>query len=199
MRIIGQIHNFSASAQNDFILFGRQFIILWAGKNYEPAYYMAICFMAPQLFTTMQQTAYSVLQAMNKVKFRSLAIFISSVFAVAIAVPIAKVFGGLGVALCIAFGLLLGNLLILDVYYHKVVGLNMKSFWADALKLCIWPIILTILFFLIKRVAPHDNLLIYLVSILVYSILYLLGCYFFSFNNDEKNLVEAPILRLLRR
>ena len=182
-----------------FILFGRQFIILWAGKDYEPAYYMAICFMAPQLFTTMQQTAYSVLQAMNKVKFRSLAIFFSSVVAVTIAIPLAKLFGGIGVALCIAFGLILGNLLILDVYYHRIIGLNMKSFWSDAVKLCIWPTILTLVFFLIKKIAPHENLLIYLFSILIYSVLYIIGCYFISFNRDEKKMVLTPLERLLRR
>lgn len=180
-----------------FILFGRRFITLWAGSDYEPAYYMAICFMFPQLYTTMQQTGYSILQAENRVKFRAIAIFGASVLAVLIAVPVSKIFGGLGVAVCIAVGLFVGNLLVLDIYYQKKIGLNMKQFWFETMKLSIWPIVLTSLYACFLHLYPVNSNLGYLSHIAVYAIIYILGCVLFNFNMYEKNLFISPIKKIV--
>lgn len=176
-----------------FIVFGRQFIIYWAGPDYEPAYYMALFLMVPQLFTTMQQTGYSVLQAMNKVKTRSIIILLSSIFAVALSIPISKFFGGIGTSVCISAGLILGNLILLNVYYHKEIGLDMKRFWEETLRLSIWPIVLTVLFYLLWKYLSFTSVYAFLLAVVLFSIVYCCGCFFISFNEDEKNLIIKPI------
>ena len=182
-----------------FILFGKQFIIYWAGEEYEPAYFMAVCFMVPQLFTTMQQTGYSVLQAHNKLKFRAITIFVVSLFTVIVAVPISKLYGGRGVAICIGLGLVLGNLILLDIYYQRQIGLNMVKFWLETFKLLVWPFTLTLVYSLILHFLPYQDVVSYCVHIIIYMALYVTGCVLLLFNNYEKETLLKPVKILLRR
>ena len=182
-----------------FILFGQQFILYWAGPDYKPAYFMAICFMVPQLFTTMQQTGYSILQAHNKLKFRAITIFIASVLAVLLAIPVSKEFGGSGVAVCIALGLIVGNLIILDIYYQKEIGLDMKKFWTETLKISLWPLGLTFFYSVLLKIFPYENILGYVIHIFIYMLLYILGIVLFTFNDYEKKTLLKPIKVMMLR
>ena len=149
---------------------------------------MAVCFMAPQLFTTMQQTAYSILQAQNRLKFRSLILLGASVLAIAVAIPVSKQMGGIGVALCISVGLIIGNLLILNIYYHIKIGLNMREFWYESVKLSFLPVCLSTFFFLLTRLFPIESFVIYLFYIALFGISYILGVGILYFNDFEKQL-----------
>ena len=182
-----------------FIVFGKKFIIYWAGSEYELAYYMSTAFMVPQLFTTMQQTGYTVLQAQNRVKFRALSILLSSVLAILISIPISKYYGGIGVSMCIAFGLFFGNLLILNIYYYKVVKLNMKEFWKETLKLSVWPVVFSTGYYFLMLQFPSSSLLCFILNIVAYATIYITGCVLFSFNEYEKQTILKPVRMYIKK
>lgn len=182
-----------------FILFGRQFISYWAGPDYDGAYWIALCFMVPQLFTTMQQTGYGVLQAQRKVKFRSVCIFIACLLSIAMAVPLSKEMGGLGIALCVAAGLIIGNLLLLDIYYEREIKLNMRRFWKETIKLSMWPIVFTIVYAVILNYFSFNGVWGYLLHILLFASLFLMGCVVFNFNDYERELFLQPGVRMIKR
>ena len=54
-----------------FILFGRQFINVWAGEGYEDAYAITLCFLIPLTVPLIQNIGITILQARNQMKFRS--------------------------------------------------------------------------------------------------------------------------------
>ena len=54
-----------------FILFGKQFVILWAGSAYEEAYYISLLFFIPLTVPLIQNLGITILQARNQMKFRS--------------------------------------------------------------------------------------------------------------------------------
>lgn len=125
--------------------------------------------------------------------------FLASLISVIAAVPISKVYGGTGVAICIGLGLVLGNLILLDIYYHRRVGLNMVKFWIETFKLLLWPFTLTLVYSLLLHFLPYQDVVSYCVHIIIYMALYVTGCVLLLFNNYEKETLLKPVKILLRR
>ena len=90
-----------------FILFGKNFVILWAGKGYEKAYYMALLFFIPLTVPLIQNLGIAILQARNQMKFRSIMYFLISILSIVLQVPLAKKFGGIGIAISISISIFL--------------------------------------------------------------------------------------------
>ena len=44
-------------------------------------------------------------------------------------IPLSKYYGGIGAAIGTAFSLILGQGVILNIYYQKKVGINILEFW----------------------------------------------------------------------
>ena len=182
-----------------FILFGRQFVILWAGKNYDPAFYMTLCFIVPELFTAIQQTGYSVLQAQNKVKYRSVLMLVVSVIAVVLCIPLTRMFGGLGCAIGIGGGLFVGNVVLLNIYYHRVAGLDMVLFWKNIIKMIFFPVSITIAYWIVLQLFPPSSILFYCLHVIVFTSLYIIGSILLNFNEYEKELLLIPIVSKFRK
>ena len=72
---------------------------------------------------------------MNLHKFRSLTYFIIALLNVAITIPLVIKFEGLGAAIGTAIALLIGNGFIMNIYYHKRVGIDIPYFWKEILKI----------------------------------------------------------------
>ena len=58
--------------------FGKEFITLWVGPVYEPAYAMAIVVMVPFTIDIVQNLGLTILQVMNRYGFRAKMYFIAA-------------------------------------------------------------------------------------------------------------------------
>ena len=54
-----------------FVVFGQQFITLWAGPDYADAYAVALLTMIPVTVPLIQSTGLNILMVLNKHRFRS--------------------------------------------------------------------------------------------------------------------------------
>ena len=61
-----------------FVIFGKEFITLWVGPVYEPAYAMAIVVMVPFTIDIVQNLGLTILQVMNRYGFRAKMYFIAA-------------------------------------------------------------------------------------------------------------------------
>lgn len=179
-----------------FILFGRQFINIWAGDGYEDAYIIALCFFIPLTVPLIQNMGITILQARNQMKFRSIIYVIIAGLSLAAQIPMAKYFGGIGCAAAIAAALTLGQILIMNVYYYRRQNIDIPKFWYEIGKMSIVPIISVIVFGRILKSYPTDTLLSLCVGITVYSAIYIPLFWIFGMNDDEKRLIGTPIKRL---
>ena len=93
-----------------FILFGRQFIRLWAGEGYDDAYFIALLFFVPLTVPLIQNMGITILQARNQMKFRSLLYLAISLMSLGAQIPLAKHYGGIGCACAIALALVIGQI-----------------------------------------------------------------------------------------
>ncbi|WP_096156442.1 oligosaccharide flippase family protein [Bacillus sp. FJAT-45066] len=173
-----------------FILFGHPFISIWAGANYSNAYYMALIILVPITIPLIQNIGLSILQAKNKQGFRSIILIIIAVLNVIISIPLAKIYGGIGVALGAAISYIIGNGIIMNIYYHRKIGINILLFWNHILILSI-PVVISLVFgYAINFfVVAHDDILFMIFKIGMFSSAYFLLMWFFGINKYEKNLV----------
>ena len=54
-----------------FIVFGKDFIMLWAGPEYLQSYHIALAFFIPLLIPLIQNLGITILQARNELRFRA--------------------------------------------------------------------------------------------------------------------------------
>ena len=120
-----------------FVLFGQKFIILWAGNNYSDAFLIACVLMIPVTIPLIQNVGISILQAKNKFKYRTLILFVIAISNIFISIPLAIKLSGFGSAIGTALSLLVGQGIILNIYYHKKIHLNILRFWKNIIRMAI--------------------------------------------------------------
>ena len=82
-----------------FVIFGKEFFILWTSKEYTNAYYITILLIIPISIPLIQNIGISILQAKNLHKFRSLDYLGIAIFNIIISIPLTKHFEGIGAAI----------------------------------------------------------------------------------------------------
>lgn len=178
-----------------FIFFGKRFIELWVGSQYFDSYVVALLLISPLVFITIKSTLTEVYRAKNKHIFRAIIYLLIAVCNAIISYFLCEWYGAIGAALGTTISLIIGNVIIMNVYDHRVVKINMIKFWKSILKLfpaLILPIIVGVWIMIYLDIS---NLLIYLLAIVVYSVVYCLSFYFVGMNNDEKNLIKSFLKR----
>ena len=182
-----------------FIVFGKYFIVhIFAGEGYEEAYIVALFLVIPILIPLIQNVGIEMQRAINKHQFRSIIYMIIAISNVAISIPLAGKWGAVGAAMGTAFSLLIGNGLIMNIFYHKVLHINMKYFWKEILKTWKGFLIPTILSLLITRCVAFDNMRIFLINAVIFTVVYCVSILIFSCNVEEKKLIFSMIKRKTR-
>lgn len=179
-----------------FTLFGKEFIMAWAGKDFVTSYYIAIILILPLCVPLIQNLGISIMQAKNMHKFRSVLLALIAVANIFISIPLAKVYGGIGSAIGTSLSLIIGNIIILNIYYHKKVGINVIEFWKSIIKMTIpmiIPIVAIVILMHFVTLHGYVNLIVFGG---IYTILYCLNCYFLVMDDYEKNIVNKVLIKL---
>lgn len=184
-----------------FIVFGKQFIILWAGDDYADAYYLTLIFFVPLTVPLIQNLGILILQARNQMKFRSMLYIVIALCSLGLSIYLAQIYGTYGCAFATGLALLIGQGLIMNIYYQKEQRINIKVFWREILKMSIVPMILvTISLFIV------NSSLFYIISLtkflaigLLFTIIYGITFWLFSMNKYEKNLIVQPFKKLYKK
>lgn len=181
-----------------FCLFGRQFIILWAGPGYEDAYILALLFFVSLTIPLIQNIGVSILQARNQMKFRSLMYIVIAVCSLLGQIVLSKYWGSLGCAVAIAAALLLGQGLIMNIYYHRVQKIDIVSFWREIAKMSLIPVALVIVGKIGLTFFSYSGAIALGIGIVCFTAIYVPAFWFGGMNEYERKLVREPIGRMAR-
>ena len=172
-----------------FIIFGRQFIELWAGAGYSDAYIISLLFFIPLTVPLIQNLGITILQARNEMKFRSVLYIIIALVSLAMQIVLTRFFGGIGCAMGVSGALVVGQILIMNVYYQRRQDLDIKTFWKEISKMSIIPIILIFSSMLvIRHFFALDSWGKLILGIAAFSLVYIPLFFRFSMTDDERNL-----------
>ena len=132
-------------------------------------------------------------------KFRSIAYIIIALFALLFQYIFAKMWGAVGCAIAVSGALLIGQGLVMNIYYKVMQNLAIGQFWKQILMMDITPTVVTIVFVFILKDCEITTWASFLSWVFVYAIVYVPLFYLFSMNKDEKRLMLGPVRKLLRR
>lgn len=182
-----------------FILLGKDFVGIWAGDGYENSYYIALVVMIPFTIPLIQNLGISILQAKNMHKDRSKIYLFIAVLNVIITIPFIKFFGAIGAAFATSLALIIGNIIIINIYYHKKVGLDIKRFWNEILRMTI-PVISTLFIsgFLIN-VITINGVVGFFINAIIITLTFIPLMWFLGMNNYEKNLILKPLNKIFKK
>ncbi len=181
------------------IFFGYSFIKLWAGDDYADSYPIALMLIIPVTLPLLQNLGIEIQRAKNMHKFRSWVYLFIALANIAISIPLVKLYGGIGAAAGTAIALVIGNVIIMNWYYHFKVGLNIKLFISEILKITpslIFPSIVGIFMYMYLNLS---DLKILVLAIIVYTILFAISMWYIGMNKYEKELVTIPYNRIKQR
>ncbi len=178
-----------------FIFFGRYFIILWAGNEYKEAYYVALLLMIPSTASLIQNIGIEIRRAKNKHKIPSLFLLATAIVNLICSIVLIQKYGTIGAVVGTAISLIV-NRIMMNIYYHKVCKINLIAFWLDILKTMpafIFPILIGVGFTYLFSI---NNLMIFVIGIILLSISYIISIYILGLNKEEKNLIKQLLKKI---
>jgi len=181
------------------VFFGKPFINMWAGSNYNDSYPIVLWLIIPVTIPLIQNIGIEITRAKNMHQFRSWVYLFIAIFNILLSIPLAQKYGGVGAAIGTGISLLFGNGLLMNWYYHTKVGLDMKYFWKNILSFIpslLLPIIIGIV---INYYIDLYSVISLLSCGIIYIIVFCVSMWFTGMNQYEKDLLGKPFRRLLSK
>lgn len=118
-----------------FAVLGEDFIFLWAGPEFGDAYVCVVVLMLGLSISLVQNLGLSILQAKNKMGFRSIVYIVIALLDIVLSIPASAHFGVVGCAVVAGALLLLGTGPIMNAYYYFALRLDVPGFFRGVLPL----------------------------------------------------------------
>lgn len=171
----------------NFILFGKKFLLLWAGETYVDAYKCALIVMIPQTLALVLDFCYLLQMAENRLKYRTVTVF-GSFFVSFFIVYFLKGIDLLTYSYLMAFSMSLG-LILFVLLYLKNYGISVRKVFGVIAKVSLPPILFAIVpFYLRERGSwlTNNGLIEFFLEMAIFNILLAIVVWFFSLNGEEK-------------
>lgn len=196
---VGRMQNYILSAiLTGFWIFGKEFIMFWAGKGFEDAYYIALLVLTPATVPLIQSTGFLIIKAMNKHRFRAIVYLIIAVLNALTSIPAAIRFGGIGCAICTCVCAVVGHGIIMNWYYYKKIGLDIPLFWKKNIPILLVSFSIGAVFYIINRFIAPAGIFIFLIKAMVFAAVLFLVQYFVNMNGFEKGLITKTLNKVIK-
>ncbi len=108
-----------------FAAVGRQFISIFYGAEYLEAWAVTLVILVPMFVNMTGGNVVNVLDVLNKRHIRSYMLAVTMVLNIAMTIVFVDHWGVLGAAVATGLSLILGQLLMLNLYYQKALDMNL--------------------------------------------------------------------------
>lgn len=181
-----------------FIVFGQDFIRLWAGHGYQEAYWVAVIELMPFTIDVSQNIGLTILQIMNRYSFRAKMYFMAAVLNIVLTIWLAQAMGITGAAVASGVAMLFSSCIVLNWYYQRYVGLDMIGWWKSVLHETAPMVTLCIFAWFCWQPFTGCSLSVMAVGLVCWAMVFALVSYFLCANAYEKSLVRGVIRRISR-
>lgn len=179
-----------------FLIYGKEFIYLWMGKNYEDAWTTAFLVMTGTIFSSLVISVQVILRAQKRQTVYNtvhLIIFLLNAVLTYFAIGI---WGINGAALMTFFTYFFGYCFVIYPYYYKYVKINVFYVLKEIiLKIVPVSVLICVAMLLINKIMS-GSWLIFVIKAVIYTIIYFIGMYFVM-NEEERKSVNR--LRLIMK
>ena len=179
-----------------FFAVGKQFISLVYGSTKTEAWGYALIIMVPMFVNMTNGVINNILDITNKRMVRSVALLLTTVLNIILTVIFISRMGIIGAVTATAISTVLGQIIIMNVYYQKKLGLSILYLFKEAYKgLLIFMVPAAVLCYFVAKSISNE-----IVSLLVCGVLFVLlsgvGIIAFGLNSYEKQLINKVIRKI---
>lgn len=180
-----------------FVVFGKEFLLIWVGEGYTEAYYVAIMVMIPFSIDLAQNLALVILQVKKQYGFRARIYLLGAFINIITTVILASYFGIIGAALSTGLSMAIASGLIMNWYYLRRAKLDIVKFWKEASGIIAAAAFMTILTLCIKRYVVRDGAGIFFlgVEMVLFALIYVGVLYRFIMTPEEKKQIHIFVKR----
>lgn len=183
----------------EFFFFGRPFIYYWAGEEYSISYFTTLLLIVPVTVPLIQNLGIEIQRAKNKHKARSVVYFFIAIINIFMSIPLIKVWGPVGAALGTALSLFAGNILFMNWYYNKKLGIDIWYFWKNIASFIPGLILPYAIGCVCMIFVNWSSILGLMIGMASYSLIYMISMYFLGMNTEEKSIVKYYTRRVVKR
>lgn len=183
-----------------FVAVGQPFVVFWGGgEQFRVDYVVTLLLFASTLLPACQTVGIEIQRAMDMHKFRSVAYLIVAIINAILLIPASYKWNGVGAAGCVLLTTVCGQVLLMNWYYYKKIGLNIPWFWKKICQLLPSMILPAVVAILIAIFAPIHSYLGIMVWGAVFVVVYAACLWFFGMNRSERDLIADPLRRIFWR
>ena len=176
-------------------LFGQEFILILAGKDYLSAYWVALLLMIPYTVDLIQNSGNTILQVENKYWYRARILFIAAIINIFLTYILAKYFGMYGAAGATTIAIVVTSWFIMNRVYSKAIGLNIKYFWKEVIPIWVKGIVPFSIGLVIRHIYIANAYLQFGVHVITYIFIYSVYICLFILRKDEKKYVFGRLYK----
>lgn len=115
-----------------------------------------------------------------------------------VSIPLAKIYAGIGCALATGISMVIGNIIIINIYYYKKIHINILRFWLEILKLSI-PVLISLgITLAINQIVSLTGIIDVLFTRILFTIIFIPLIWLLGMNNSEKELFMGAF-KMIRR
>ena len=182
-----------------FGLFGGNFIKIWIGEQHLAAWPVTLMLMIPVTIPLVQNMCVAILNAKLKQTFRSIVLFVMAIINVVLSVILVKYIGFWGAALGTAISILIGHVIAMNIYYHKVIGLRIFKMFREIFRGILPAGLITTAVCLPLAIFVMDTMVGFLIKCLVFVCIYLILLWTIGLQPKEKERIAEMCRGFLRR
>lgn len=182
-----------------FAFFGPCFISLWAPGGYEDAYWVALLLLGSSFVPYVQNIGLSIQTAKNKHHFRSYLLGGMALCNFVLSIFLCRAYGVIGCAIGTAAVMLLGDGVVMNLYYHRVVGLRMPRFWKSMAGFLPTTVVLAAVGYLLQRFCHPQGWGMLILCGLVFCLVYVVLLYTTALKKEERAMVRDALHAVRRK
>ena len=183
-----------------FVAVGETFVVLWGGdEQFRVDYIVTLLLFASIILPAIQTVGIEIQRAKNMHKFRSVTYLIVAVINAILLWPACYYWQGIGAAACVLLTTVFGQIIPMNWYYYRRIGLNIPWFWKKICQLLpsmVVPAVVAVCIALFARVENYFHIVAWgCVFVAVYAVF----LWLFGLNRFERELITGPLDKVLRR
>ena len=182
-----------------FVFLGKNFIELWAGAEYGYSYAITLFLIIPETIPLIQNLTIEIMRAKNMHKVRSVVYFIMAICNVGISIPCIKFWGARGAAIGTAITLIVFDCIIMNIYYQKYVGLDMKYYWKKILDFIPAFVLVVVAEVIFQMIFPTKGFSAFILQGCAYLVIFSLSMWFLGLDEKEKKMLADPVYDLIHK
>lgn len=183
-----------------YMVFGHEFVIRWAGIEYDISYAVGWLLMLPVTASLTMGLAQDIARAMNKHQLQIVINFVICIINGLVSIPLAMKWGAVGSAAGTFAAEICMCIIVEPIYYKRVLGLDIKNLIVEIGKIfrgLIIPIVFGLLLNYIHVLRPNYSVIAFwgIIYITVYGV----SMWIFAMDDYEKQFVKKILLKVMKR